>query len=69
MATKTISISLPPELLVQIDYLAARRYQTRSEWIKNTVMWQVEDQLEQEEYFKEVAYEAGKDADNGKQRD
>jgi metal-responsive CopG/Arc/MetJ family transcriptional regulator len=44
MATKVINISLPEELLREIDETAAAEHRTRSEWLRESARRSLSDQ-------------------------
>lgn len=65
MATKTLSISLPPGLIDYIDQEAARKFQSRSEFFKDMILDYMDQMKDLENFINDMAAEAGKDNDNG----
>ena len=66
MASKTISISLPPGLIEYIDDEADRKFQSRSEFFKDMILDYIQDQKDLEAFITDMAAEEQqKGNDNG----
>lgn len=67
MATKTISISLPPGLIEYIDDEAGRKFQSRSEFFKDMILDYMHQMRDLDEFITYMAAEEQqKGNDNGK---
>ncbi len=51
MQTQTLNISLPKEVVTQMDRLAKREYRNRSEYIKELIKQDMADQSDWDEIF------------------
>ena len=60
MAIKTVAISLPEGLLGYIDGEARRKFQSRSEYIRELIRDEIERQHELEQFLKDTAAEQQK---------
>lgn len=66
MATKTLSISLPPGLIEYIDQEAARKFQSRSEFFKDMILDYMDQMKDLDDYINYMAAEEQqKGNDNG----